>query len=177
MHLRNTLATAALLALSHAKACPPLGAVLPPPQAPSKSEDVKAVINKLTAGLDMKLSAQLNTSGVSIGVKSLHEDDLLFNYHFTPPVLSGIGTESIDEHTIYRVGSISKMMPALAVIQSSDVDLDASVLKYLPELDNEGSNPIKNIQWKDVTVRSLTSHLSGLATDCRSSSRPSHGHN
>lgn len=107
------------------------------------------------------------TSGISVAVKSIHEDKLLFNYHFTPPVLSGLGTSKINEQTIYRVGSVSKIMPALSVLQSSKVDMQASVLKYLPDL-AWGSNAdasIHSIPWKDITVQDLANHLSGLSRD------------
>lgn len=172
--LTNVLAATALASLAGANACPPLGAVLPPPHAPSEHKLVQRAIEKLSSVLEREFSSKLNMSGISIGVKSIHEDEQMFSYHFTPPVLSGIGTESIDENTIYRVGSISKMMPALVALQRSDIDVEASVLKYLPELRNgTGSNlnSVNTIHWEDITVRSLASHLSGLATDSKNPGR------
>lgn len=152
------------------KACPPLGAVLPSPEAPSRSDAVKGAIQKLTSGLESEFTSKLNASGLSIGVKSIHEHRQLFSYHFTPPVLSGIGTKSIDENTIYRVGSLSKLFPALAALQSLSINMDDSVLKYIPELRNAtGTDSTGTTPWEDVTVGSLASHLSGLATDSKRS--------
>jgi CubicO group peptidase (beta-lactamase class C family) len=112
-------------------------------------------------------SSLFEASGVSIGVKSIHEDSQLFSFHYTPPVKTDIGTDEIDENTIYRVGSVSKMMPALAAIQVKEINLDDSILVYLPELENATSSDAVNaISWEDITVRSLANHLSGLATDC-----------
>jgi CubicO group peptidase (beta-lactamase class C family) len=83
---------------------------------------------------------------------------------------SSVGTDSIDGDTIWRVGSVSKMMPALAALQRAEVDMEASVLEYLPELaENEGEG-VNAVRWRDVTVRSLANHLAGLATDCESQS-------
>lgn len=101
-------------------------------------------------------------------VKSIHEDEPLFSYHFTPPVLSDIGTAVIDDNTIFRVGSLSKIFPALAALQSSTIHTDDSVLKYIPEL-KDTTGPAETVSWEDITVDSLMSHLSGLATDSKSS--------
>jgi CubicO group peptidase (beta-lactamase class C family) len=144
-----------------------LGPVLPAPLKPSSHEAVQKAIEKLTAGLDAQTS-KLAASGLSIGVKSIHEDKQLFSYHFTPNVTSGIGTSKIDENTIYRVGSISKMMPAITALQNANINFDDSILKYIPELRNAtNDDALKAVAWEDITVGSLANHLSGLATDCK----------
>lgn len=147
---------------SAAKACPPLGPVLPAPRKPSSS--AASSLSKATASLAALLDARvgsLNGSAVSVGVKSLHEDAHLFSYHHTPrDSLSDIG--EVGDDTIYRVGSVSKMVPILA-LQMVGADLDASVLEYVPELaDAEGGD---GIDWAGISVRSLADHLSGLGTD------------
>ncbi|KAL6788831.1 beta-lactamase/transpeptidase-like protein [Trichoderma sp. SZMC 28012] len=148
------------------KTCPPLGIVLPPAQAPSSNEAVTTATKKLTAILESKFSSQLNSSGISLVVKSTHEDVPLFTYHFTPPVLSGIGTTAINENTIFRVGSLSKLFPALAALQTSSIHMDDLVLKYIPEFKTAvATGSVEAIPWDDITVDSLMTHLSGLATD------------
>ncbi|CVK91435.1 uncharacterized protein FMAN_09542 [Fusarium mangiferae] len=119
--------------LIDAKACPPLGAVFPAPQSPSQSSIVKKATSLLKAGLDAQIGARFNTSALSIGVKSLHEDDPLFTYQWTPPN-PGEGTDKVDEDTVFRIASGSKLFTALAAHISDKIDLEASVLKYLPEL-------------------------------------------
>ncbi|EGX96507.1 beta-lactamase, putative [Cordyceps militaris CM01] len=158
---------ASIVGHAQAKACPPLGRVLPAPRNPSQNGAVREAIIKLTSHLDETLSSKMTTSGISIAVKSAHEGKLLFNYHHTPPVLSGIGTSAIDEYTIYRVGSVSKMIPALSALQSSEVDMHASVLKHLPALDktSEARDSIHRIPWEDISVSDLAAHLSGLPRD------------
>ncbi|KAG9255785.1 beta-lactamase/transpeptidase-like protein [Emericellopsis atlantica] len=152
-------------AVAASKPCPPLGAVLPAPKTLSKHDAVKKATAGLTEAFDELAGAKLSASAVSIGVKSLHESKPLFEYHFTPPVIGDYGTDTIDADTIYRVGSISKMMPALAALQSSKIDMDESVLKYVPELKNATGEGLATTQWEDISVRSLASHLAGLATD------------
>ncbi len=171
MHSIQSLVVAVLsssiIGFGDAKSCPPLGRVLPAPQSPSQSQDVKDAISRLKVDLDSTFSANFAASGVSIGVKSLHEASLLLNHHFTPPKLSDVGTGVIDEYTIYRVGSVSKIMPALAALQHSNISMEASVLEYLPALKNRSDihHSVHSIPWEDITIQSLASHLSGLATD------------
>lgn len=170
-HCLTALAAYPFLLSVIAHTCPPLGMVLPPAQAPSDNQAVMSAAQKLVSTLDSKFSSQLNSSGISVVVKSIYEDAPLFSYYFTPPVLSGIGTQIIDKNTIFRVGSLSKLFPALATLQISSIHMDDLVLKYIPELKNAtATGSVESIPWEDITVDSLMTHLSGLPTDSKSSS-------
>ncbi|KAF5676153.1 UPF0214 yfeW [Fusarium heterosporum] len=159
------VAAAGVFALVDAKACPPLGAVFPAPQAPGESPLVKKAAAAVKEVLDATIGAQFNNSGIAIGVKSIHEDEPLFTYHFTPPN-PGEGVTEIDEDTVFRIASGSKLFTALAALISDKIDIDASVLKYLPELNKTaGDDDIFSLKWEDITVKSLASHLSGVGVD------------
>ncbi|KAH8196919.1 hypothetical protein TruAng_008905 [Truncatella angustata] len=163
--LAAAIAVGSTLQAVSAKSFPPLGPVLPAPRFPSKGDLVKEVVEGLRAQLDQTLGVSINASGISIGVKSIHEKDDIFSYHFTPSVMTDIGTDNIDENTIYRVGSVSKLFPAVIALQLG-IDLDASVLEFFPELgENSDGDVIETIQWKDISAGSLMSHLSGLPTE------------
>ncbi|KAK4086550.1 hypothetical protein Purlil1_9166 [Purpureocillium lilacinum] len=172
--------------VSSSRSCPPLGAILPAPQSPSSSTHLAPSIANLTSLLDATLAAHYNDSAVAIAVQSIHEDAPLFTYYRTPKTHAGPsyggggkgggggGSErDVDGETIFRVGSVSKLVAALAALQLSHshgqekakIDLDASVLKYIPQLANSSAEGIVRTPWEDVTVRSLTSHLSGLSTN------------
>lgn len=156
------------LAFVNAKTCPPMGAVLPAPKAPSRNEAAGEATMRLKYGLNEQIASMSRSSAVSIAVKSLYEDELLFNYHFTPP-LPGLGVKTVDEDTIYRIASGTKLVTVLAALLSEDIDMGASVLKYLPELkDTSGNNPITSIPWEDISVESLAAHLSGVGVDSKS---------
>lgn len=161
--------SASLISLQLSKICPPLGRVLPAPQSLSANQAAKEAVETLANTLDGIFSSKLTNSGVSIAVKSIHENNHLFNHHFTPYNVSDIGTNMIDEHTIYRVGSISKMMTALAALQNNKINMDDSVLEYLPDLKSRSDvhESIYTIPWEDITSKSLASHLPGLATDSK----------
>ena len=156
---------AGALTLVDGKACPPLGPVFPAPQSPSSSPYIRTANKALKKTLDAKIASNFNTSGVSIAVKSIHEDDALFTYSFTPPN-PGLGTDEIDQDTIFRIASGSKLFTALAARVNDKIDLNASVLKYLPKLnETSGKDDILSMKWEDVTVGSLASHLSGVGVD------------
>jgi CubicO group peptidase (beta-lactamase class C family)/D-alanyl-D-alanine dipeptidase len=64
-----------------------------------------------------------------------------------------------DRHTVYRVGSVSKLFNDVAVMQfveQGKIDLDAPVTSYLPDFKPENSFA------KQPTVRHLMNHQSGL---------------
>jgi CubicO group peptidase (beta-lactamase class C family) len=69
-----------------------------------------------------------------------------------------------DEHTVYKIGSITKLFTATAIMQLSErgmVDIEAPVTDYVPELAVksrfDGAGPIR--------VRHLMTHHSGLPGD------------
>lgn len=64
--------------------------------------------------------------------------------------------------TVYRVGSISKLFTDIAIMQlveRGELDLDAPVQRYLPDFRPE--NPFG----RDITLRQLVSHRSGLVRE------------
>ena len=66
------------------------------------------------------------------------------------------------EHTVYRVGSVSKLFTDIAIMQlveRGELDLDAPVTTYLPDFAPE--NPFGT----PITLRQLTSHRSGLVRE------------
>jgi hypothetical protein len=112
-----------------------LGAVLPPPKEPSASPYVKEAVGTFKKRLD-EITARLNHSSIVVGVKSIHESKMLLRYTFTPPELDRSGVTKVDENTIFRLVSVSKVFPVLAILKLKDrgVDLHEPVTKYLPEI-------------------------------------------
>ncbi|MDQ0229174.1 serine hydrolase domain-containing protein [Metabacillus malikii] len=65
----------------------------------------------------------------------------------------------ITETSFMRIGSTSKSFTAFAVLQLVDegkIQLDEPVITYLPDVKLDDS------RWKDVTIRQLMSHTSGI---------------
>lgn len=64
------------------------------------------------------------------------------------------------ENTIYDLASMSKLFTSIAavqLIQRGDIDLNAPVVRYIPEFANHGKS--------DITIRNLLTHTSGLRPD------------
>ncbi|MEZ4920681.1 MAG: serine hydrolase domain-containing protein [Saprospiraceae bacterium] len=67
------------------------------------------------------------------------------------------------QHTLFRIASISKVLTAFAIMQLNEagqVDLDQKITHYLPDF-----TPQKMHTGRDITVRDLLSHTSGLTDD------------
>ena len=65
----------------------------------------------------------------------------------------------VDRSTRFNIGSTSKMFVATAILMLADegrIALDAPVVKYLPEFE------MKDQRYRDITVRMLFNHSSGL---------------
>ncbi|KAI1407727.1 beta-lactamase/transpeptidase-like protein [Hypoxylon sp. FL1857] len=149
--------------------CPPLGPVLPAPTNPASYEPVRLAVQNITDTF-RNLTADLDATGISIAVKSIHEADPLLELHHTPATLNPNGTSSIDSQTIYRLGSISKIFAVFAILQQSNVKLDDLVTQYVPELlqlkgEADEVNDITTVRWSEVTLGALASHMSGIASD------------
>jgi CubicO group peptidase (beta-lactamase class C family) len=73
----------------------------------------------------------------------------------------------VNGDALYRIASITKTFTVLGILYQHEADnlsLDDSVDKYIPELKEDQNG---TIPWKDITLRSLASQLSGIPRDCR----------
>ena len=73
----------------------------------------------------------------------------------------------VDRNTIFNMGSISKMYVATAImllVDEGKISLDRPVADYLPEF------RMADPRYKDITVRMLLSHSSGLPGSCMANS-------
>ena len=152
-------------------ACPPLGPVLPAPTNPSVHPTVQDGVVNVTSAFN-EITTKLNTTGISIALKSIHEDSPILELHYTPKYLNPNGTSKIDSQSVYRLGSITKIFAVLSVLKLRDVRWDDPVTKYVPELrvmkpETSEVNDITAVQWDQVTVGALASHMSGIGTDCK----------
>jgi hypothetical protein len=104
------------------KICPLLGPAFPMPSGLSSNEQFQAAANSFDAGLTTALETGISTNGVhpynattfSIGMISTSEKDLIYQRHYTDPSVrdSIVGTQNVDADSIYRLGSISKLLTA-----------------------------------------------------------------
>lgn len=77
------------------------------------------------------------------------------------------GAEEVNGNSVYRIASITKTFTILGILQqhaAGHLNLDDAIDAYLMDLKGAQSG---SIRWKDITLRSLASQLSGLPFDCK----------
>jgi CubicO group peptidase (beta-lactamase class C family) len=124
--------------------CPLLGPVFPAPSHPSSSSPIrtaaKSAIDAIQAALvNATVYGQLDstTTSFSIDVYSSHENGSIFTHHHSAPALAHPteGVAKVDSNTIYRIGSISKLLTMYTYLAAADdVSFNEPVTKYIPEL-------------------------------------------
>ena len=161
-----------ILVLAIAQDCPPLGPVLPPLHHPSHGTLICSVVANLSDSLKTQIAYE--KTFVSISLTSIHEDIPLLDLHHTPAILSKAGTSNVDAHTVYRIGSISKLFTMLATLLQGDaINWAASVTDYLPELkqivhgQSDRREDLFGVRWDEVTVEALATHMAGIGRECR----------
>ncbi|RYP14527.1 hypothetical protein DL765_006303 [Monosporascus sp. GIB2] len=140
--------------------------------------------NQFTLALEGALSSGNNSYGefdtetvsFSIAVWSVSQNTSLYEYHSEGSKLVGdvTGGGVLNNNTIYRIGSISKLHTVYTYLAAvGDAHLDEPITNFLPELaaidkewaHNASANKIDNIKWSEVTLRSLAGQLSGIPRD------------
>ncbi|KAF9879640.1 hypothetical protein CkaCkLH20_03183 [Colletotrichum karsti] len=163
------LLTALPLSTASSYTCPPLGPVLPNHPNPRAHPAVRAALATFAASLEAETAA-FHASAVSVAVKSALEDEPLLEFHHTPRARDPRGAGRVDENTVYRLASVSKVFAVLAALMRDDVvRWDDPVTKYIPEL----RGPVEGgvvvgvdvVDWEDVTVEGVAAHVAGIGAD------------
>lgn len=138
----------------------------PLPQLSPDDQLVKSARNTIKLALDEAITqGGFDTSSYSIEVTSSTET--LFELHHTAADKDAQrpGAETVDGSSCYRIASITKSFTVLAILQqqiAGRLDLDDPVNLYIPEL---GEKSAGGIPWKDISIRTLASQLSGIPRD------------
>lgn len=151
--------------------CPLYGPIFPKPQRSSSSPSVQAAIRSITAAFASVDSVYGANNSFSIQVFT--SDEILFeHYHTAPtlPSLKSLGVSQVDENTVYRIGSITKIFTMYAfLLDAGQQYFGHSITEFVPELavqsENKAGNAITTTDWADVTIGDLASHLAGIASD------------
>jgi CubicO group peptidase (beta-lactamase class C family) len=164
--------------------CPLLGPDFPPPLNLSAGSATLSAGSNFTQQVRQLINNQnstygpfdANTTSFSVNIFSVHKDNPIFQYHYSAPILatSTGGVKTVDENSVYRIGSVSKLFTVYAfLVENGDVHWNEPITKYVPELaalaktnDVNQRNPIDNVAWEDITVGSLASHMAGIGRDC-----------
>jgi CubicO group peptidase (beta-lactamase class C family) len=88
----------------------------------------------------------------------------MYSYAHSAPALDSSSTARVlNDETIFRTGSVSKLYTAYAIIVQAGIEvLDHPVTRYLPELaGNSREDSLTKIIWEHVTVGALAAHQGG----------------
>ncbi|KAK3291034.1 beta-lactamase/transpeptidase-like protein [Chaetomium fimeti] len=145
--------------------CRPEGPIVPPPRNLKQSDTFSRALANLTATLDSAFKGEFRSSldaqnvSMSVALVGLDQTEAstpLWEYHHLG---SGNvnGTKSLDRHSQYLIGSVSKVITD-AILLRSGVNMDDPVTKYLPSLANDTSR----IDWESISLRALGGQLAGI---------------
>lgn len=140
----------------------------PPPEYnvhdPLLQEAFESINTALTAAVAAPIHAR---SSFSVEVTS--SEETLWSYHHTARERNASRPDipEVNGDALYRIASITKTFTVLGILYqhaAGNLSLDATVNTYLKEL---GEKADGGIPWKDITLRSLASQLSGLPRECK----------
>lgn len=107
-------------------------------------------------------------SSSSFSVEITSSKETLWSKHHTANErnVSRPDIPEVNGDALYRIASITKTFTVLGILyqeKAGNLSLDDPVDKYIKELkeDQKGTLP-----WKDITLRSLASQLSGIPREC-----------
>ena len=160
--------------------CPLLGPSWPAPTDLSSDPAVHAALKNITKTIDDASSAgKFSGASLSLEVFDTGSPKALLTYaHTAKEINTTLGVSKVDENTVFRIGSSSKMFPMLLLlIQGGFSSLQDPISKYVPEIkvaadellrnSTKRNNGIDYTNWNEITVGELASHLAGIARDCK----------
>lgn len=160
--------------------CPLLGPVFPiPAHLPSDQAFISAC-NDISMSLNQAFNSE-NLSSVSISLQifdSSHDAPLFRFSHTSDFIDTTLGVGRVDEDTVFRIGSLSKVWTVLLIlIEGGLASFQDKIANYIPELRaavfdlhhnaTKREDQIDFVQWDEVTVGELASQLAGIARDCK----------
>jgi hypothetical protein len=165
--------------------CQLLGPTYPSFTLDTEDADLFAALKDLTGKFDNLMRTgnsengpvTSNTTTVSIALFSANEGSdedkpFFWEYHWTAPEYkkSTGQFQNVTKDSIYRMGGLTEVFTIWSLLLGEgDRIFNDPVIKYLPELTNESTtDSLGQVQWNDVTVGQLASHMSGLPRDCES---------
>ncbi|KAI0198036.1 beta-lactamase/transpeptidase-like protein [Astrocystis sublimbata] len=155
--------------------CPLQGGVFPNPKTLGRdSEAVDAGLSTVRSELHKIIndSTIFDKAGTSFQLSIFSKDETLLSFSHAATSLdnSSLPTHRLDEDTIFRIGSVSKLLTVYALLAEVGADhLKDPVTKWVPELAQSAKKGIKDavnqVDWDEVTIEALASHNAGIDRD------------
>ncbi len=155
-------------------ACPLLGQQYPPPVKISKEPAFQALTKSLDAQIDDSLKAfPFNETSFAVSIFSTSDSGLAYEYYHADAFLSkqntSYGTTSIHADSIFRLGSVSKLLTMYTwLITDGDRKFYEPLANYIPQLQNVKSSwNSLTPDWSDIYIGDLAGQMGGVARDCK----------
>lgn len=174
--------SAALLGLSITPAqalslCPLFGPDLPVPAVLGDDISIRDALSEILQ-LVPSLDLDPENTSFSIDIYPAADRRPLFSYHHSAPILEnhGYGVKVVNDTTVYRIGSISKLLTAYVyLLEVGDVSFNQPITRYVPELakfsatlrdsNTESASALQYVDWDAITIGALASHMAGIPRD------------
>jgi len=168
--------------------CPILGPVFPAPIHLSSSKSFAAATKELSKELEQAIAGTSelsslflsNQTSFTVQVFSANDESSLYEHYYTSKSVQTYkeGVKNVDENTVFRIGSASKLITVLLfLIEKGDSVFHEPVVKYVPEIQQaitamranstQQQDKIDFIQWEQVTIGEIASQMSGVLRDCK----------
>ncbi|KAF2845412.1 beta-lactamase family protein-like protein [Plenodomus tracheiphilus IPT5] len=159
--------------------CPLIGPEFPPPQHLSEHPIWQKALDNITAVFEFMDSSNIKGTDAfsySIQVFSTNPGEpILWERHRTAKNLpeNNLGVSKVDGDTVYRLGSVSKVLTVLAFLaEVGDIYWNTAVTEVIPELarfsgqsNSSDFDSLRQTSWDDVTIGSLAAQMSGIERD------------
>lgn len=162
--------------------CPILGPIFPPStfSIPSSSAFDSAVAtfpDTIQALFDAEV-IDPSTSTFALDVYSTETNSSIYS-HFHLATGEGandtLSAGVLDDETVFRTGSVSKLHAVYAIILAGGKGLDVfsdKVVKWVPELlqsaeELEDFDPLTQIKWDEITIGALVNQQGGVSAPCK----------
>ncbi|KAF5586420.1 nitrilase [Fusarium pseudocircinatum] len=176
IHILGTVASAALLGLGTVAVqtlspCPLFGPDLPIPTALGDDISIKDTLSEVLE-LVPSLDIDFQNTSFSIDIFPATDKRPLFTYHHSG-TYHGHGVQVVNDTTVYRIGSISKLLTAYVyLLEVGDVSFNQPVTRYVPELADisarlrsKSASTLEFVNWDVITIGALASHMAGIPRD------------
>ncbi|KAF6805469.1 beta-lactamase [Colletotrichum sojae] len=134
---------------------------------PTDSEHLKNATESFPEVIEALFESEvLNKTDLvfAVDVFSAATNKSLYNYYHAGEVgKAGLTSGELNDGTIGRAGSVSKLFTTYAIIATAGIEvLSHPVTMHIPELlSNETEDTFGRIQWDEITVGALASHHAG----------------
>ncbi|KAI1458684.1 beta-lactamase/transpeptidase-like protein [Annulohypoxylon moriforme] len=159
--------------------CPLYGLGYPKPTNLLEDPEIKKAATSLDSVFleyfDHSNKTKSGNFSYSVEIFSADDEEPLWSHYWTAPNLKGLnstGVAEVDGDTVYRLGSVTKIITMLTFLaEAGDSLWNEPIANYIPEIaalvvdGADNAHSISTTDWQSITLGALASQMSGLERD------------